>query len=265
MQTRHLLGLPLACALGACISHSTGGAPPASGLPPRLASGGYEPQGIVALPSPCGLAVVGNVSELHFRMELAGERVSVRHGPDGDTYLVDGLAAQVTTAIADEIAPTARGKSGIELLRMHAIWEAARRSQPLDGDVEPEVIEILTSEHMPAGLSWWFASVGPEAEASKTDELSSAGYPAAPPVAAVPAPPRPTGVAFMTAAYGPRVLVLSVQGQRGEPKSTLVAKAKAWMATVTTSSDPISPRQVTAELEAAGQTCPGRPNAVFEP
>jgi hypothetical protein len=46
-----------------------------------------------------------------------------------------------------------------------------------------------------------------------------------------------------------------------------VAKAKAWMATVVTSSQTISARQASADIKAAsaaGQTCPGRPNAILE-
>jgi hypothetical protein len=72
---------------------------------------------------------------------------------------------------------------------------------------------------------------------------------------------------FVTVAYGHRVLVLSVQGSHGERKADLAAKAKAWMATVVTSPQTISARQASADIRAAaaaGQTCPGRPNAILE-
>jgi hypothetical protein len=266
MQAHLLLGLPWACALGACVAHTAGGTPAPSVPLPRLAAAAEEPPGIVALPSPCGLAVVGNEGELHFRMELAGERVAIRHAQPGDSFRVDGLMVQVSTAVADEIAPTARDQSGIALLRMHATWEAARRSQPLGRDVEPEEVAILSAENAPAGLAWWFPSAGAESGAGKEAEGSYDGYSAAAPAAAPG--PRPTGVAFMTAAYGKRVLVVSVAGQQGESKSALVAKAQAFMTTVVTSPEPIATSQVRAGIQAAtaaGQTCPGRPNAVLEP
>jgi hypothetical protein len=254
--------------LGACVAHTAGSTPPPSVPLPRLEGAAEEPPGIVALPSLCGLAVVGNEGELHFRMELAGERVAMRHAPAGDTYLVDGLMVQVTTVVADEIAPTARDKSGIALLRMHATWEAARRSQPLGRDVDPEEVAILSAENAPAGLVWWFPSAGAEVGAGKESEASYDGYSAAPAAPTAVPGPRPTGVAFMTAVYGKRVLVVSVAGQQGESKSALVAKAQAFMTTVVTSPERIATSQVRAGIQAAtaaGQTCPGRRNAVLEP
>jgi hypothetical protein len=254
----------LACALLACATRSGGSAPAAP--PPRLSAPAEEPPGITARLSLCGLVVVGNVGELHFRLELAGERVGVRHGQSGDTYLVDGMTVEVTTVLADEIAPTARTRSGVDLLRMHATWESARRSQSVGGNVEPEEVGIFSSDGMPTGLAWWFPGVGTEAGEGKSGETAPDSA-AAPADRAAAEAPRPTGLAFMTAAYGHRVVVLAVQGSHGEPKSALVAKAEAWMATVTTSPRSISTRQVAAETKAAvaaGQTCPGRPNAVLE-
>jgi len=265
MKPRRLLGFPLACALGACATGSTGSAPAVGEPPPRLAAAAEEPAGIAGLLSLCGLTVVGNVDELHFRMELAGERVGVRRGQPNDVYLVDGLLVQVSTVPAHEIAPSAREQSGVGLLRMHAIWESARRSQTLSRDVQPEELGIRTSDNTPAALVWWFPGAGAEADEAKSGEAGPGA--AVAPAAAPTAANRPTGVAFMTAAYGHRVLVLSVQGQRGEAKSGLVAKAEAWMATVTTSPQTLWTKQVSAEIEAAtaaGQTCPGRPNAVLE-
>jgi hypothetical protein len=72
----------------------------------------------------------------------------------------------------------------------------------------------------------------------------------------------------MTAAYGRRVLVLSVQGEHDEPQPVLVAKAQAWMGSVTTSPRPISASAVKQDADAAraaGQACPGHPRAVWEP
>ena len=271
MKTGHFLGLPLACALGACVTSSAGSAPPAGQPPPRLAVSAETQPGIVSLLSPCGLTLVGNVDDLHFRMELTGERVGVREGQPSDTYVVDGLLVQVTTVPDREIAPTAREQHGVGLLRMHAIWESARLSQTLGREVEPEEVGIRTSDRMPAALLWWFPGAGANGAEGRVDTEPDGG--AAPDAAVAPEggaaePNRPTGIAFMTAAYGQRVLVLSVQGLRGEPKSALLAKAEAWMGTVTTSSYVIWPKEVRAEIEAAiaaGQTCPGRPNAIFEP
>ncbi len=268
MMTRRRLGLPLACALGACATSSAGSAPTAGESPPRLGAPAEVPRGIVAQLSLCGLTVVGNVDELHFRMELAGEKVGIRPGQPSESYLVDGLLVQVTTVGAHEIAPSAREQNGVGLLRMHAIWESARRSQTLGREVEPEEIGIRTSDNIPAGLVWWFASVPAEAGQDKAGEAGQDG--AAAPAASAPTAVeanRPTGIAFMTGAYGQRVLVLSVQGTRAEAKAALLAKAEALMSTVKTSSEPIWTTDVAAEIKAAvaaGQTCPGRANAVLE-
>jgi len=72
---------------------------------------------------------------------------------------------------------------------------------------------------------------------------------------------------FATAAYDDRVLVMSVQGLRGEPRPAMVDRAKSWFATVMTSPRAISVRKTRADIKAAmaaGQTCEGRPNAIFE-
>ncbi len=284
-----------------------------------------EASGITGLPSLCGLTVVGNVDELHFRMELAGERVAVRPGQPADTFVVDGLEAQVSTVLADEISPAARSQGGVGLLRMHAAWESARRSLTLGREVQAEELAIRTADHLPVALVWWFPSAGEEpspategasapdgapaepvppapvpAEAGATPAAAESPAPAAPaapaaalppaspapgaPAAVPPADPavpaapaapaaapgaaRPTGVAYVTAAFGPRVLALSVEGKRGERKADLVAKAEAWMATLASSPRFISAGQVAQEMSAAtaaGQTCAGRRNAVLEP
>jgi hypothetical protein len=229
-----------------------------------------ERGGIATLLSLCGLTVVGNVDDLHFRMELTGERVTVRPTSPNDVYVIDGLLAQVTTVPARDIAPSARDQRGIGLLRMHAIWESARLSQTLSREVEPEEVGIRTSDKVPAALLWWFPGAGSDAAEANADGGSDGGI-AEGPAGADGGPAeanRPTGVAFMTAAYGQRVLVLSVQGVRGESKSALLARAEAWMATVTTSPRVIWTTDVSAEITAAlaaGRTCPGRPNAVFAP
>jgi hypothetical protein len=272
MKIRSPLGLLLACALGACATSSAGGSPPAP--PPRLTAVAPEPPGITGVLSLCGFVIVGNEGELHFRMELSGERVAVRHGGTNDTYVVDGLLAQVSTIATNQISPTAPGLVGVELLRLHARFESARLSEAIGREVKPEEIEILASDNMPSALVWWFPGTGSEAAAGRGGDASEQGDeatldaadPAAPSAAAQPE--RPTGLVYMTAAYGQRVLVLSVQGMHNEPKAALVAKAKAWMATVTTTPRPISARQVSAQIDAAraaGETCPGRANAVAEP
>ena len=264
MKTRRFLGLLLACALGACVTGSAGSPPPAGEPPPRLAVPAEERQGIASLPSPCGLTLVGNVDELHFRMELTGERIEVRRDQPNDVYIIDGLQVQVTTVGAHEIAPKAREQRGVGLLRMHATWEGARLSQGLSHEVEPEEVGIRSSDSMPAALVWWFPRAGSEAAEVRADAGPDGGAPDAPAGidGGTASASRPTGLAFMTAAYGQRVLVLSVQGLRGEPKSALLAKAEAWMATVTTSPQVIWTAQVSAEIKAAtaaGQSCPGRP------
>jgi len=278
MKTRRYLEAFLACTLGACALHGTGGGAAVHEAPPRLASGPAEPPGITGQLSLCGLAVVGNTGDLHFLMELSGDKVSVHKETPNDTYRVDGLKVQVTSILADEMAPTARGLTGIALLRMHARYESARLADIMGREAPPEEISVLTSDSMPAGLVWWLPGP-PQAVAveSEGSDPQDQGYPAAP-----PAPPpfpatndaasrvtnNPTGIAYMTAAYGQRVLVLSVQGMHGEPRSALVAKAQAWVGTVKTSPRFISAHQVRTEIDAAraaGQTCPGRPNAVLEP
>ena len=264
MKTGRVLGLSLACALGACITGSAGSPPAVGEPPPRLAVPAEARQGIATLPSLCGLTVVGNVDELHFRMELTGERVGVRPGQPNDVYVVDGLQVQVTTVGAHEIAPAAREQRGVGLLRMHATWEGARLSQVLGREVEPEEVGIRSSDSMPAALVWWFPSAGSDAAEVRADAGPDGGAPDAPAGldAGTAAANHPTGLAFMTAAYGQRVLVLSVQGLRGEPRSALLAKAEAWMATVATSPQVIWTTQVSAEIKAAtaaGQSCPGRP------
>jgi hypothetical protein len=240
----------LACVISACASGAAGNKSAAPDQPPRLAVAAPEPPGITAIPSLCGLAVVGNTGELHFRMELAGKHVEVRPGGPTETYLVDGLQVQVSTIPSNDISPKARGLVGIELLRLHAAFESARQSEALGREVKAEEIEILAADNMPSALVWWFPSEeGGSSEGSSPSEGDSPSE-----------SHRPTGLAFMTAAYGRWVLVLSVQGQHGEARTALVAKAKSWMATVATSSRTISARQVTEEIQAAkaaGQTCRG--------
>jgi len=264
MKTFRCLGWLFACALGACASNSVG---PATDAPPRLAVAADEPPGIAGIYSPCGFTMVGNAGDLHFRMQLAGDKVGLRHGGSNDVFVVDGLMVQVTTVRADDISPTARGLDGVELLRLHARWESARLSETLGREVQPEDIEILAADNMPSALIWWFP--GSRAEGSATTAPSGD---AAAGVAATsddrPAQEnRPTGQVFMTAAYHPRVLVLSVQGLRDEPKAAMVAKAKSWMATLARSPRAMSAKQVGEEIKtamAAGKTCPGRANAVLE-
>ena len=275
MDLRRRLACLLACALGACATGSAGSKPATPESPPRLEYEPAEPDGVTGLPSPCGLTIVGNAGELHFRMELAGGRVGVRHDAGTDAFVVDGLVVKVTTMASNQISPAARDLVGIDLLRKHAEFESARLSETLGRDVKPEEIEILASDTMPSGLLWW--SPGAAAAQAPTDvqpagfdgtDAAQAAAPANPADSHAVEPERPTGIAYLTAAYGRRVLVLSVQGLRGEPQSTLVAKAKAWIASLTTASRRISVRHVRAEIqaaEAAGQTCPGRPNAIVEP
>jgi hypothetical protein len=261
MKTRLYLGPFFACALVACATNSSGSKPAATEELPRLVVEPEDPPGVVALPAACGFVVVGNTADLHFRMELAGERLALRHGKTGDTYGVDGLLAQVSTIASHEISPAARELTGIELLRMHAKFESARQSEILGREVNPEELEILASDKMPSALVWWLPIAGDD----KGGETAAAPIDPADPHAVEP--DRPTGLAYLTAAFERQVLVLSVQGMRNEPQAALVAKAKSWMATVATSKRPVSSRQVAAEIKAArapGQSCPGRANAVFE-
>lgn len=264
MKTFRTFGWLLAGALGACASGAAG-TPPASGpkLPPRLAAAVADgPGGIVALYSPCGFTVVGNTGDLHFRMELTGSRVRVHHGPGSDVLGVDGLMVQVTSALADDLGPAARGLGGVQLLRSHLAWESARLAPKLGRTVTPEEIEILAADNMPSALVWWLPGGQSGADDANADSPSSNGD--VPAEATAPAPERPTGFAFVTAAYGPRVLELSVQGMRGERKADLIAKAKAWMATVATSPRLLSVGRIGADIKAAlaaGQVCPGRADA----
>jgi hypothetical protein len=293
MKIRRSLVVLLACSLGACAFHSSADRKGEAQLP-RLQTGPAEPPGITGQLSLCGLTVVGNADGLHFRLELPGERVSVRKGSPSDVFVVDGLKVQVSTMVADRINPTARQLTGIPLLRLHARFESARLSEAQGREVQPEEIAVLTADNMPSGLVWWSAGLRPEASAaaespsaeSPSAETPSAeaqpqagGYPAAPPAApgpaaAAPAPaPAPksdgaTGIAYVTAAFGPRILLLSVQGSHDEAKSALLAKAQAWMSSLTASSQVVSANQAKQEIgaaKAAGKTCPGRPNAVLEP
>lgn len=269
MITSRTFGCLFLCTLGACASRASEGKSGSPDLPPRLSSGAQEPAGIAGLFSPCGFALVGNSDDLHFRMELAGRRVGVRHGSSGAVYVVDGLMVQVTIVPADSISPAARDLSGIELLRMHAAWESAHLSETVGREVRPEEIEILAADNTPSALVWWFPGRSDGGAAPTTDTYAAASGEAAQ-TSAEPAagePNRPTGLVFATAAYGHRVLVMSVQGLRGEPKSALLARAKGWIATVATSSRAISVQQTRADIKAAvaaGQGCAGRPNAVME-
>jgi hypothetical protein len=260
------LGCLFACALSAC---ALNGAAPKAGadgrdLPPRLATSANEPPGVTGIYSQCGFTVVGNADELHFRMELAGGKVGVRHGNAKDMYGVDGLTVQLTTVPAEDLGPSARGLDGVELLRLHAAWESAHLSKTLGREGPPEELEILTSDNMPAALVWWFPGNHVEVSAPATE----GGDVAAPASDDRPVEDnRPTGLVFMTAAFGHRILVMSVQGLQSEPRATMVTKAKAWMATVTRSPRAISAKQVSEDIRtamAAGQTCPGRANAVLE-
>lgn len=204
--------------------------------------------------------MVGNAGDLHFRLQLAGNQVRLQQGAGNDFYGVDGLTVQVKTVPGQDISPAARTMTGIDLLRTYVRLETAVQVEKLGRTVEPEEVEILAADNMPSALVWWLPTGQPES------------VPAAEPAegrAAVdgPGPNRPTGVVFVTAAYGHRVLVLSVQGMHGERKAELVAKAKGWMATVVTAPQTISARQTSADIKAAmaaGQTCPGRPNAILE-
>jgi len=263
MKTIHYFGWLLAGALGACASGSAGTKPAAPELPPRLgAAAANEHAGIVGMYSPCGFTVVGNSSDLHFRVELAGSRVRLHQGGGpSDLFGVDGLVVQVAAASDDDLGPAARGLAGIELLRAHAAWEGARLAQTLGRAVAPEEVEILAADNMPSALVWWL----PGAQVEPIGPADSSGD--APADADAAAPERSTGHVFVTAAYGHRVLVLSMHGLHGERKADMVAKAKAWMATVATSAGPISARQTGADIKsalAAGRTCPGRPNAILE-
>jgi hypothetical protein len=254
-----------ALALAACAT-TTAGPPPASPeLPPRLGdTDAAEPAGIVGLSSLCGVTVVGNAGELHFRMDLAGSKVSVRHGVANDAYVVDGLAVQVKSVPGQDISPTARTMIGMDLLRTYVRFETAVQVEKLGRTVEPEEGEILAADNMPSALVWWLPNGQPESVPTAEPSADLAEGREAGDAAA---PNRPTGIAFVTAAYGHRVLVLSVQGMHGERKADLVAKAKAWMSTVVTSPQTISSRQISADIKAAvaaGQTCPGRPNAILE-
>jgi hypothetical protein len=247
-----------------------GGAPPAdSGLPPRLSEGRAvaEQPGIAGLYSPCGFTVVGNSGNLHFRMELAGNKVSLQHGSESDIFVVDGLRVQTTVVDADTIGPSAAPLTGIQLLRAHAAWESAHLSSTLGRQARPEEVEILAADNTPAALVWWFAgaegeggNAGPDGYAATADNGAAADPAAA-------EPNHPTGIVFVTSAFGSRVLVMSVQGLRGERKAELVAKGTAWLATLTTSSRSISIAQTAADLKEArstGRSCPGRSNAIIE-
>lgn len=253
-----------ALALAACATNTAGPPPASPALPPRLGTEAAEPTGIVGLSSLCGITVVGNAGELHFRLDLSGNKVSVRHGVANDAYGVDGLRVQVETVPGQDISPAARTMTGMDLLRTYLRFETAIQVEKLGRAVEPEEVEILAADNMPSALVWWLPSGQPEtAPATEAAADSAEGREAGD----TPVPTRLTGIAYVSAAYANRVLVLSVQGTRGERKADLAAKAKAWMATVVTSPRTLSARQIGADIKAAsaaGQTCPGRPNAVLE-
>jgi hypothetical protein len=198
--------------------------------------------GIAGVPGPCGLTVVGNTADLHFRLQLAGDRTAISKGTG--SFVVDDLEVHVSTVSGRDISPDASAQSGIELLRTHARWESARLSEALGREVTPEEIAILTSEKMPSALVWRASGAG-RANVAVSDEASDA--------MAVPAtwPSESADIVYMTAAFGQRVLAMSAQGLPGKVGVDMVAKAELWMASLVVSPDAISVAQVSDDMRAA--------------